>query len=93
VAAIPARLRLADRRACRPHTDQRLELGDGLVTQLVSPPVSGTLSVASCSNNAESFPWNLDHLAGLCKLGRQALVLLALQLQRRCLPEAWWGGP
>src|SRR6266487_4503396 len=65
VPAIPARLRLADRRAPGAHADQRRQLGHCLVGHLVSPPVSGALSVASCSNSAESFPWTSITLRAL----------------------------
>src|SRR5215207_4771080 len=54
---IPARLGLAHRRAAGAHADQRRELGHRLVDHLVSPRSVGTLSVASWSNSAESFPW------------------------------------
>ena len=43
------------RRATGAHPNQRRQLGDSLVDHLVSP-VSVALSVANCSNNAESFP-------------------------------------
>jgi hypothetical protein len=38
-------------------THHRGQLGDGSVDHVVSPPLPGALSVASCSNSAESFPW------------------------------------
>jgi hypothetical protein len=66
VAAIPACLGLTDRRAPGTNADQRLELGHGLVDHLVSPCWGWvTLSVASCSNNAESFPWTSITLRAL----------------------------
>ena len=66
VAAIPARLRFADGRTCATHAHQRLQLCDGLVDHLVSPCWgSVTLSVASCSNSAESFPWTSITLRAL----------------------------
>jgi hypothetical protein len=56
--AIPARSGLAHGRTRAAHPHHRLELGDGLVDHLVSPCWGWvTLSVASCSNSAESYPW------------------------------------
>src|SRR6266511_1262542 len=66
VPAVPARLRLADRRARATHAHHCLKLGDGLVDHLVSPcGCSVTPSVASCSNSAESFPWTSITLRAL----------------------------
>jgi hypothetical protein len=57
VPAIPARPGLAERYTRPTHADQRCQLADGFIDHLVSPVSFGALPVASCSNNAESFPW------------------------------------
>jgi hypothetical protein len=56
VPAVVASSGFTQRRAWRLHAHDRCQLCDRLVDHLVSPLSSSALSVASCSNSAESFP-------------------------------------
>src|SRR5512133_838077 len=67
VLPVVAGPRPTHRRTRRPGANDRGQLVDGLVGHCCSPPVvvGGALSVASCSNSAESFPWTSITLRAL----------------------------
>jgi hypothetical protein len=76
-AAVVAAAGPPHRSAGRGDPHQRGQLLDGLVDHLGSPSLGGALSVASCSNSAERFPWNSITVRALVELSGQALVLPA----------------
>jgi hypothetical protein len=64
VAAVITRPGLAYGGTGGPGADDRGQSADGGVGHLISP-VPSALSVASCSNSAESFPWTSITLRAL----------------------------